>query len=247
MTEWTPIKTAPRMPQCQCLQGGSAARTGFRPRISPMANDTLPAQRRNRTLCPVRLASGPTAGSLDAYAYDSENGETNSFGYLREVTSGLPGMHTYDANGHLSAATSGSNPGDACTGGTGIVSLIYAGDNPVNATDPSGLCAGWGCVGYFADGVEQGIDAFGVTVLGVAAEGTSIASCAVVGPLCSVPIVASGGLFVGAGALAYLSVRSFVESGVIGNPPRRNVAPGPFGANRQGKLTSFNFPCGPSS
>jgi len=104
-----------------------------------MANVTLPAKRRNRTSCPVRLTSGPTTGSFDAYAYDSENGETNSFGYLREVTSGLPGMHTYDANGHLSAATSGSNPGDACTGGTGIVNLIYAGNDPVNGSDPSGM------------------------------------------------------------------------------------------------------------
>ena len=105
----------------------------------------------------------------------------------------------------------------------------YAGDDPVNGSDPSGLCAGWGCVGYFAEGVEQGIAALGVTVLAVAAEGTSIASCAVVRPLCAVPIVVSGGLFVGAGALACLSARSFVESGVIANPPRRNVAPGPFG------------------
>ncbi len=119
----------------------------------------------------------------------------------------------------------------------------YANDDPVNLRDASGLCGGWGCVGYCAGGVEEGVDALGVGALGVVAEGTAIASCAVVGPLCAVPIVVLGGLFVGAGALAYLSGRDFVESGVFGNPPRLNVVPGPFGTTHQGALASLNLDC----
>jgi hypothetical protein len=58
-------------------------------------------------------------------------------------------MCAYDAHGQLSAATSGSTPGDGCTDGTGIVNLIYAGGDPVNSSDPSGLRVEvlWVCVG----------------------------------------------------------------------------------------------------
>jgi hypothetical protein len=142
MTELAPTTTARRMSRCP--KGSPAARAGFRPRIEPMPNVTLPAQRRNCTSCPVRLALGPTAVSVDANAYDSEHEETDSFGFFREVTPDLPGMYAYDAHGHLSAATSGSTPGDGCTDGRGIVNPIYAGDNPIDSTDSSGLSSGNG-------------------------------------------------------------------------------------------------------
>ena len=105
-------------------------------------------------------------------------------------------------------------------------SYFYAGDDPLNRSDPWGLCSGWGCVGFFLAGTEEAIDAGAAAVLGVVAETASVASCAVVGPLCSVPIVVSLGIFAGAGALAYFSFRDFAE--VFPNPPTRNIEPRPF-------------------
>jgi hypothetical protein len=171
-----------------------------------MPNVTLPAQRRNCTSCPVRLASGPTSVSVDTNAYDSEHEETDSFGFFREVTQDLPGMYAYDAHGHLSAATSGSTPGDGCTDGTGIVNLIYAADDPVNAADPTGLS--WWNPTTWSEKTWEGIGV-GLGAVALAATGVGIAVDLSVAGTVAVGAVAAGA---GAGA-EYLDYNGCVNHG----------------------------------
>jgi hypothetical protein len=102
-------------------------------------------------------------------------GGLDSLGFFREVTPDLPGMCAYDAHGQLSAATSGSTPGDGCTDGTGIVNLIYAGDDPVNEVDPSGQSSEVGI------GIGVTIAAVGITLFFIGAGPIGILGALAVG------------------------------------------------------------------
>jgi RHS repeat-associated protein len=85
----------------------------------------------------------------------------------------------------------------------------YAGNNPVNAVDPSGECSGFACVGD-AFGVVGG--ALGLAGFGEAAIGAAEAAAAVTGALAIGLSVVSVGLFVlaavGLGAVIYFSIRA---------------------------------------
>ena len=112
----------------------------------------------------------------------------------------------------------------------------YVNQDPINGSDLTGQCAGWGCVGYALAAIEEGADGVGAMALGGFTVGVGCAT--VVGCVVSVP--AGGGLIAGGvtmEVLAGLDVHELFKHPQRQRPAQRGRARGrskgrPLGRHR---------------